>query len=702
MSIHRWLSALLLLAAASHACAGPADAQRAAAPGADWPAYGRTPDEQRFSPLTQIDQSNVARLGLAWTQTLDHERGLESTPLVIDGVMYVTGAWSVVYAFDAASGRALWKYDPQVDRARGGDGCCGVVNRGVAAWQGRIFVGAFDGRLIALDAGTGTPVWSVQTFVDPSRPYTITGAPRVVKGKVLIGNGGAEMGVRGYLSAYDANTGELAWRFWTVPGDPSQPFESPAMAMAAKTWSGVRWWEWGGGGTVWDAISFDPELDLLYFGVGNGGAWARTLRSPGGGDNLFLSSIVAVRPDTGEYVWHYQLAPGEQWDYPATAQLTLIDTVIDGLPRKLLVQVPKHGFVYVIDRTNGRLLSAEPFTKVTWATGYDLATGRPLETPQADYSATGKATLLYPGVVGGHNWHPVSYHPRTGYLYFGELQLPSVYALDPAATWRMGKRRVNTGQDFGAAVAHPELQAEAARTTRGSLLAWDIVNARPAWRVEQKVPLNGGTLATAGGLVFQGATEGRLVAYAAEDGRVLWETPTFGGIPAGPVSYAVDGRQFIAAGIGWGGALSIVFPDGATVAGLRSSNRIAVYALDATGVLPPPPPQDRVLDPPPATAPMEQVNRGMLLYFDHCGICHGSGGGGVPDLGYMSRQTHADFAAIVLGGARADRGMPSFHEQLDTEALELVRAFLVWQANQLKAAQQATTGVPASGSEGTR
>ena len=654
--------------------------------GRDWPSYGRTASEQRFSPLDQIDRNSVGRLGLAWTQTLEHERGLEATPLVIDGVMYLSGAWSVVYALDAKTGALLWKHDPEVDRKRAGDGCCGVVNRGVAAWDGKIFVGAFDGRLIALDAKSGKPVWSVQTFADLSRPYTITGAPRVVKGRVLIGNGGAEMGVRGYLSAYDAKTGELAWRFWTVPGDPARPAESPAMAMAMKTWSGDRWWEWGGGGTVWDAMSFDAELDLLYFGVGNGATWPRALRSPGGGDNLFLSSIVAVRPDTGEYVWHYQLAPGEQWDYPATTQLTLIDAVFQGAPRKLLVQVPKHGFVYVLDRRNGKLLSAEPFTKVTWAKGYDLATGRPLENPEADYSATGKATLVYPGMIGGHNWHPVSWSPQTGYLYFGELQYPSVYTLDPERRWRDRNQRVNTGQSFAAQAAHPELLAEVAANTRGSLIAWDVAKGKAAWQVEQKTPLNGGTLATAGGLVFQGATEGRLVAYDAANGKTLWETPTFGGIPGGPMSYAVDGKQYLAVGIGWGGALSIVFPDGGTVAGLRSPNRIAVYALDAKGVLPPPPPQDRVLDPPPATAPMEQVNRGMELFYTHCGICHGGGGGGVPDLAYMTAETHRTFAGIVLGGAREQQGMPGFREQLDMGELEALRAFIVWQANQTRAA----------------
>jgi quinohemoprotein ethanol dehydrogenase len=345
--------------------------------GRDWPSHGRTYSEQRYSPLTQINDGNVARLGLAWTQTLDYERGVETTPIVVDGVMYATGPWSLVYAFAADTGKPLWKFDPQVDRERSIRACCGPVNRGVAVWQGKVYVGALDGRLIALDARDGKPVWSVQTFIDLTRSYTITGAPRVVKGKVLIGNGGAELGVRGYVSAYDAGSGKLKWRFFTVPGDPGKPFESPAMAMAAKTWSGDQWWTWGGGGTVWDAMSYDPELDLLYIGVGNGSPWSRNKRSPGGGDNLFLSSVVALRPDSGEYVWHFQLAPGEQWDYPATAQMVLADLPVDGVRRKVLIQVPKHGFVYVLDRKTGKLLRPTKFTKVTWATGYDLKTGRP-------------------------------------------------------------------------------------------------------------------------------------------------------------------------------------------------------------------------------------------------------------------------------------------------------------------------------------
>ena len=345
----------------------------------NWLTHGRTYSEQRFSPLKQINDRNVGDLGLAWHYDFGTRRGLEATPLVIDGVMYVTGNWSVVHALDARTGRPLWQFDPEVDPAWAVHLCCDVVNRGVAAWGDKIYVGTLDGRLIALDMATGRKVWEVLT-VDRDWPYSITGAPRVANGKVFIGNGGAELGVRGYVSAYDAETGKQVWRFYTIPGDPSKPFESPAMEMAAKTWSG-KWWTMGGGGTAWDSLVYDPELNLLYIGVGNGGPWNQEIRSAGDGDNLFLSSIVAVNADTGEYVWHYQTTPGDTWDYTATQTMILAELNIGGKQRKVIMQAPKNGFFYVLDRGTGELLSAEPYVAVTWATHVDMATGRPVERP---------------------------------------------------------------------------------------------------------------------------------------------------------------------------------------------------------------------------------------------------------------------------------------------------------------------------------
>ena len=382
--------------------------------GQNWMSHGRSYDEQRHSPLKQINTDNVEKLGLAWQFKLDVDRGTEATPIVVDGVMYTTGAFSIVYALDARSGELLWKYDPQVAKAVAGKGCCGPVNRGVAVWKGKVYVGAYDGRLIALDASSGKPVWSTQT-VDSSQNYTVTGAPRIIKGQVIIGNGGAELGVRGYVSAYDAGTGELNWRFYTVPGDPAQPPEDAAMKLARPTWFGDSYHLGGGGGTVWDSMAYDPELDLLYIGTGNGSPWNIKYRSEGKGDNLFLSSIVALRPQTGEYVWHYQTTPGDTWDYTATQHIVLADLQINGKLRKVAMQAPKNGFFYVLDRKTGELISAKNFVPTNWASHVDLKTGRPVLTGEADYSSEPK--LVTPSAFGAHNWQPMSYNPETGLVY---------------------------------------------------------------------------------------------------------------------------------------------------------------------------------------------------------------------------------------------------------------------------------------------
>ena len=391
----------------------------------DWLTHGRNYAETRESPLRQITVDNVRRLGLAWYFDTGTKRGLEATPLVVDGVIFTTGSWSRVYALDAGSGRLLWEHDPQVPRAWGVNACCDVVNRGVAAWGDKVFVGTIDGRLVALDRASGKVVWETLT-IDPARPYTITGAPRVVKGNVIIGNGGSEYGVRGYVSAYDAGTGELNWRFYTVPGNPDEPFENAVMAMAARTWSGDLWWEVGGGGTVWDAMAYDPELDLLYIGVGNGAPWNRHVRSPGGGDNLFLSSVIALRPETGEYVWHYQTTPGDSWDYTATQHMILADLVVGGVMRQVLMQAPKNGFFYVLDRATGELLSADKYIDATWASHVDVESGRPVETANADHSRESRTTR--PAPFGGHSWHPMAFNSATGLVYIPAMDNQAEYS----------------------------------------------------------------------------------------------------------------------------------------------------------------------------------------------------------------------------------------------------------------------------------
>ncbi|MDZ7781565.1 MAG: PQQ-dependent dehydrogenase, methanol/ethanol family [Halioglobus sp.] len=676
------------------ALAANVDAERVlradAQPG-QWMSHGRTWGEQRFSPLAQVDTGNVDELGLAWFYDLETRRGVEATPLVVDGVMYTTSPWSIVHALDARTGRPLWSFDPGVPKAKSKHTCCDVVNRGVAVWEGQVFVGALDGRLIALDAATGAVNWEVATF-DPAQPYTITGAPRVVGDKVLIGNGGAEFGVRGYLSAYDADDGSLVWRFYTVPGNPALGFENEAMAMAAKTWHG-RWWELGGGGgTVWDSMAYDPELDLLYFGVGNGTPWNRAIRSPGGGDNLFLSSIVAVRPDTGEYVWHYQTTPGESWDYTATQHIILAELELDGAMRKVLMQAPKNGFFYVLDRETGELLSADNYVNITWATGVDMATGRPEEVPGARY--LDKPFLLFPSYLGGHNWQPMSYNPETGLVYIPVLDFPAMYGQPEDFQYNPGV--ANTGV-HGIVGSLPDAQAERdamAALVQGRLLAWDPVAQREAWRVEQSGPWNGGTLTTAGNLVFQGTADGKLVAYRADDGRPLWEFATQTGVVAPPVTYSVGGEQYVTVNVGWGGAFALVFGEFVQSDSLPNVSRVLTFKLGADGELPPVDWRPTVsFNPPPLEADAETLRLGYSTYQDVCMGCHGLNavsGLLIPDLrGSAYLRDRQGWHDVVLGGALSERGMAAFDENLSRRESEAIRQYVIQQAHRGQAVREA-------------
>jgi len=414
------------------------------------------------------------------------------------------------------------------------------VNRGVALHNGKVYVGLLDGRLVALDADTGRIVWVHQTTPVGS-DYTITGAPRVVKGKVVIGNAGADLGVRGYITAYDAETGEQAWRFYTVPGDPSKPFESPAMERAAATWTG-EWWKYGGGGTVWDSLAFDPEADLLYVGVGNGSPWSRDHRSPGGGDNLYLASILALRPDSGELVWFYQTTPGDDWDYTATQTMILADLMMDGRERKVLMQAPKNGFFFVLDRLTGELVSAEPYTSVTWATAVDKKTGRPVETPTARYGTTG--SLISPSSGGAHNWQPMSWNPITGLVYIPGRSHVGYFKAAPFFEPQPGR--------FNSGLADPVPgQPQPPRPT-AFLLAWDPVTQHERWRVPIDTVISGGTLATGGGVVFNGTADGHFRAYDALTGETLWETQ-LAPVVATPITYRLDGRQYVTVLAGRGG-----------------------------------------------------------------------------------------------------------------------------------------------------
>jgi alcohol dehydrogenase (cytochrome c)/quinohemoprotein ethanol dehydrogenase len=655
----------------------PVDANRldnAARDSADWLSYGRTYTEQRYSPLAGITADNAQQLGLAWYADLDTDRGQESTPLVIDGVLYVSTAWSLVKAYDAKTGKLLWSYDPQVTRVLGVNGCCDVVSRGIAAWNGKIYVAAFDGRLIAIDAKTGQAVWSSLT-VDSNKPYTITGAPRVFNGKVVIGNSGGEYGVRGYISAYDAESGKMVWRFYTVPGDPAKPFENKAMAMAAKTWAG-EWWKEGGGGTVWDAISYDPQLNMVYFGVGNGIEWPRGKRSADQGDNLFLSSIVAVNADTGAYVWHYQATPGEEWDYDAVQQLMLADLDIGGKQHRVLMQANKNGFFYVLDRQTGKLISAKTFVAINWAKGIDAKTGRPIENPGIRYSETGKPVDMMPGPDGAHTWHPMAYSPKTGLVYIPAQEIGKRFT--PVKDFQISPQGWNLGVDMSGT---PE-------SKKGYLLAWDPVKQKEVWRVDHRGPWNGGAVATGGNLVAQGDAAGYFNVYRADTGEKLWSMFAQSAIMAGPVTYEVDGEQYIAVLSGWGSAFSLQAGKVAAASGnLRNVSRVLVFKVGGTATLPALEPRQLVLNPPPDTADAATIAAGEATFGRFCSVCHGEnavGGGVVPDLRASSYLANDVFYQIVLNGLMKDAGMAPFKSVLDHQKAGEIRAYLIHRANEDK------------------
>jgi alcohol dehydrogenase (cytochrome c)/quinohemoprotein ethanol dehydrogenase len=658
-----------------------------------WLSYGRTYDEQHYSPLTQIDATNVRELGLAWFADIPLNQGQEATPLVVDGTIYLASSWSNVFAFDARTGAHLWRYDPRVPREWAVNVCCGVVNRGVAVWHGRVYVGTLDGRLVALDASSGSEIWSVDT-IDKSKRYSTTGAVRIVKGKVLVGNSGAEFGVRGYVTAYDAETGKLAWRFYTVPGNPADGFENEAMAMAAKTWHG-EWWKLGGGGTPWDAMVYDPESALLYIGTGNGSPWNQALRSPGGGDNLFLASIVALDPDTGEYRWHYQTAPGETWDFTATQPIIVANLNFGGTQRRVIMQAPKNGFFYVLDAKTGELISADPFAPVNWASGIDMATGKPIQNPETRYDQTGRPAFVTPTGQGAHNWRPMSFSPKTGLVYFGSRHNAQVYIPTPADKFTVTKVGTNIGITRP---VPPELEAELARrpdlqfADRGALIGWDPVARKPRWRtVNPGNGIDGGTLATAGDLVFAGGGNNEFIAYRADDGTRLWSFDAQTGVAAGPVSYELDGVQYVAVAAGRG--LQPYYQP--------NYSRLLVFKRGGNATLPiaatyvPPP-----LNPPSSTASAAVLAHGAELYGQNCVQCHANNISNFPDLKVSPAiQTQALFDAIVLGGAREQNGMVSFAAVLSRDDASAVREYIVSLARAAKAEEDAKRAAAGGGAE---
>ncbi len=559
----------------------------------EWLTNGHDLGDQRYSPLKQIDTSNAKQLGLAWSYDVNSGFGtVETTPIIWDGVLYGTAPWSIVYALDAVTGKELWRWDPKIgrqnfpvgsigkpDKVRTGPSvCCGPANRGAAIYDGKIYVGTLEAKLVALDAKTGKEVWSVQT-ADESADYSVTGAPIIAGGKVIIGNAGGEYSTRGYVSAYDAETGKLDWRFYTVPGDPSKPFENKAMEVAAKTWTG-EWWKLGGGGTVWDGISYDPDLDLVYIGTSQGGPWVGKYRSPQGGANLYVCSIIALKGKTGEYVWHFQTTPSDEWDYDATQGMTLADIKIDGKVRKVLMQAPKNGFFYVLDRKTGEFISGKPYVKVTWATGLDPKTGKPIEAPNMRYDSEDRT--VSPGPAGGHAWQGMSYNPNTGLVYLPALDSDFRYIAAPEFKPEVGV--YSWGIVFRPPPPPaPGQPAQLMTPPGGTLVAWDPVTQTERWRLKK---MNGsGTVTTAGGLVFGASDDGEFKAFSADKGEELWSVKLQPGM-ANPATYMVNGKQYVS-----------------ILAGRSGHGRIYTFALDAKEPMPTAPAAAPFPPPPPSPTP---------------------------------------------------------------------------------------------------
>lgn len=642
---------------------------------ADWLAYGKNHNEQRFSLLTDVNVDTVQQLKLDWHLDLPNDVGLVSTPLVKDGVMYFTGTMNVVRAVDATTGKLLWTHDPQIAHEVAGEKRVGWVhNRGLTLYGDKLFSATWDGRLIALDLRTGKTVWSTRTFGLDEALY-ITGAPKAFKGKVLIGNGGTEAGpTRGFVAAYDADTGKEAWRFYIVPGDPSQGFENESMKMAAKTWTG-KWWEHGGGGNAWHAFTYDEELDTLYIGTGNGSPWNRKIRSPGGGDNLFLCSIVALDPDTGEYKWHYQTTPGETWDYNSNMDIVLADLDIKGKPTKAILHAPKNGFFYVIDRTTGKVVSAEPFADVNWATHIDLKTGRPVEVPGARYES-GKASVT-PSPWGAHNWHAMSFNPNTGLVY-----LPTIHIRAEFTDERYDDNWKSVAFEGGTAVDYAKGQNP--RDYLGSLQAWDPVQQKAVWSVPQPYAWASGTLTTAGNLVFQGDPQGKLTAYDARTGKTLWQFDAGLGISAPPITYKLAGKQYVSILVGYGGGYSGRILPGAENLGWAygvHTRRLLTFSTsgkDSGDIQQPPPYHPEPIVEAGFDIDPKLASDGAGLYIQHaCYGCHGIdtiAGGMAPDLrasAVLLSEMEPVFAAIVKDGQRVSRGMPAYPDITREELLAL-------------------------------
>ena len=654
-----------------------------------WLTYGQNFKEQRFSELTQINTDTIARLGLAWTTQIgDYNMRMQGTPLVVDGVMYVSNGWSVIYALDATTGEEIWKYDPEVDRSYIRLACCGPAhNRGVAVYEGKVFVGTFDGRLIAVNAENGEEVWDVVTWIPEGLGrFNITGAPRAAAGKVYIGQGSGESGHRrGYVTAYDADTGEVSWRFFLVPGDPSQPFEHPEMELAAQTWGG-EWWKYGGGGTAWNSLVYDEEFNSLYIGVGNGAPWPREIRSPGGGDDLFLSAIVSVDVETGRMNWYYQTTPGDNWDYSSAMDMALGEIEFGGEMRKVVLQAPKNGFFYVIDREDGELLRALPYTEgIDWATHVDMETGRPVENPDVVYES--EPQWIMPANSGAHNWEPQSWDNELGLMYFYYHDIANFYSLDEGfvetGEYEIRERGLSLGWGEGEYRRRLIEEAGPRPESQAYIGAFDPITGGYKWRHELESDYNGGVVATRGGLLFHPEGTGEFSARDTDDGEILWRYSAPGTFRSTSVmTYQVGRDQYVATMMNGNRAIDL----GGTVLAFKLDGNLDLPIPDIV--------QATVPELPDGDFGVDQISEGDDIYHAQCASCHG--GIGIPnevaivapDLRLMTLSTHDEMSDIVIGGSRADRGMPEFRDAITSDQLESIRAFVVEQARRLKEFQE--------------
>jgi len=692
----------LLLAACAPAPSGSSSGPPAAGhdPADDWPTTGGDAGKSHHSPLTDITPGNVGALGLAWVAELGTNRVLEATPIVIDGVMYTSGVAGRAYAFDAATGKERWRFEPAVDMQVNRTVCCDMANRGVAVARGKVFVSALDGWLYALDASTGRVIWKSDAVVDRNRGYSSTGAPEVAGDVVIIGNAGAEYDVRGYVSAFEVETGELAWRFWVVPRDPKLGRQDhPDLERAAETWDPHSRWDVGGGGAAWDAIHYDGETGLVFVGTGNGGPYLSAKRSPRGGNQLYLGSLLALDAKTGRLKWFYQETPQDSWDFTSTQPMILTQMSIDGERRPVIIHAPKNGFLYILDRRDGRLLRANPIVRTNWATSVDLVTGRPaMDLEAADYSRSPK--IVFPATPGARNWHPASFDPESGLYYAAVLDMGNLIFTTPgqkpyAARALNNDAALIFGPDLEAALPSlpPPLQ-EAVK----ALPAYDEVKRQPfvselraidplTGKTQWAVPSQGwqdraGVLTTASGLLFQGSIDGTFRAFDKHDGRLLKSIDTGTSILAAPMTYRVDGVQYVAVMAAWGGGGFPYVPRYAAAYKRGNPGRILTFRLGGSAVrippeLPPlevaPPPPEQKIDVTAAT-----LERGRALFFGNCVLCHSNQHRSItPDLRRMQPATHEAFRRIVLEGVLVALGMPRWDDRLSDSDVDAIHAYLI-------------------------